>query len=90
MEQTLKKGFMGKPVFNPEVNWGHILVAASFLASVAIYTSTATTDVKHLQRDVAKHDAQIAKLIDTENEIAKAQLVISTRLADHIEQTKAK
>lgn len=81
---------MGKPVFNPEINWGHILVAVSFLASVAIYSATATTDIKSLQRDVAKHDSQIAKLIDTENEIAKAQVVISTRLADHIDQTKVK
>lgn len=79
---------MKKPIFNPEINWGHLLMAVSFLVPAVLYGFSVAADMKVVKRELERHENIIVKLSELQTLGMQNQAVLVQRFSDHLETTR--
>ena len=79
---------MKRPIFNPEINWGHLTVVGSIIVSAIVYFAAFSTDFRVMKNDVARHDKMIEKILDIQNQETINSSKLNQLLEDHIKLTQ--
>lgn len=83
-EQLAEIRAMKRPIFNPEINWGHLTVVGSIIASAIVYFAAFSTDFRVMKNDVARHDKMIEKILDIQNQETINSSKLNQLMEDHI------
>lgn len=82
--------------FDNVINWGHILMAVSFMIPAFIFGVGFAGDFKVIKREVERHDRLIQKLQENQEKIIETQRIATQtqalgiqRFVDHLDTHKA-
>ena len=83
-EQMAEIRAMKRPIFNPEINWGHLTAVGSIIVSAIVYFVAFSTDFRVMKNDVARHDKMIEKILDIQNQETINSSKLNQLLEDHL------
>jgi hypothetical protein len=84
-EQLRNKGMnVRKPIFNPEINWGHIGTMIAIAVPTVVFGANMKASVETATRTIERHERILERMADTQLELSKTQAILSQRLEDHM------